>query len=66
MKMFKNFPKDASCPLCGKSNGDDYILILMDNPNKSAERVKVPAHVKCVNKLNLRHSLNSKNIKCGG
>ncbi len=46
--IFKHFPSDAVCPICGKSDDRPCFLVPIDGTEKERICEAKPVHVKCL------------------
>ena len=54
MIIFENFPDDKICLMCGTSEDKACVLIPVDGTSDGTICEKVPVHVECAQKGNLR------------
>jgi len=56
MKIFKHFPEDDICLMCGKNTDKECILIPIDGTKDGNICEVVPIHVDCIHDGNFRYS----------
>lgn len=57
MRTFKNFPQEATCPICGKNTNSECILAPIDDTDRGNLCEATPVHVECI-LSNARHNKN--------
>ena len=51
MEVFKHFPQDENCPMCGTSEDKEYVLIPVDGTSDGIICESIPVHVECVRSI---------------
>lgn len=56
MRIFKHFPADAICIICGDGHDAECTLIPIDGTQKDNICEATPVHVDCVRDITLRYN----------
>jgi len=61
MRLFKEFPEQSKCKLCGTNNNEECVLISIDDTDESELCEATPVHINCIKTAEIRYS---KKLKC--
>jgi hypothetical protein len=48
MKTFKHFPEQAKCPICGKNDDKECVLVLVHGTQQNEIAEAKPIHLDCI------------------
>ena len=54
LRIFEHFPTEKICPMCGKSEDGECVLIPIDGTSDGNICEAIPVHLKCATKGDLR------------
>jgi hypothetical protein len=62
-RIFKHFPPEAKCPICGKSDDSECFIIPIDGTEKERLCEAQPVHVTCITD-DLRQFRYNRKLRC--